>query len=136
MTAPVLLTSDFTTEEIHATPVAQTLMAIALEVRDLAHLSDRLQTLISTALVLDGSTDADHLREFQAIDLIVQRLHGVAIFVERLSDLAPLSWRLNAADAALHVSLNDLARRLSSVSQPSSPVNANAGADDGYELFA
>ena len=136
MTVPPLLTPDLQTEEVHFTPLAQTLMAVALEVRDLAQLSDRLQVLISTALVFDGSAHADHLREFQAIDLIVQRLQGVAIFVESLSSLSPLGWRLNAAEAASQVSLTDLARRLSSLSAISAQTDANVGAADGYELFA
>jgi hypothetical protein len=88
-------------EDTHGPAVAQTLMAVALEIKDLARVSDRLQSLISTALVFDGSANADHVREFQAIDLLVQRLHGVAIFMEALSDLAPLSWRLSAGDACL-----------------------------------
>jgi hypothetical protein len=120
-------------DEAPAEGVAQTLMAVALEVRDLARMSDRLQTLISTALVFDGSAHADHLREFQAIDLLVQRLHGVAIFVESLSELTPPGWRLNTGIAAAEVPLTDLARRLSGLSDRS--ASAGAGADDGYELF-
>jgi hypothetical protein len=136
MTAQALSTSDFLPEDGHVPPVAQTLRAVALEVKDLALLTDRLQTLIGVALVFDGSTHADHMREFQAIDLLVQRLQGVAIFMQSLSDLVPLGWRLSVGEAAARVPLTDLARRLSGLPDPPSHTDANAGADDGYELFA
>lgn len=93
-------------------PLARTLTAVAAEVADLAALSDQLQSLVSGALVADTATHADHLREFQAIDLLVQRLQGVSVFMAGLARAAPDDWRLDAASAAAEVALTDLARRL------------------------
>jgi len=95
-------------------PLSTTLSAVALEINDLAHLSDRLQTLISGALAADSSANPEHLREFQAIDLLVQRLHGVGIFMNALAGSIPEDWRVAAAAAASNVPLGDLARRLGS----------------------
>jgi hypothetical protein len=94
-------------------PVAETLSAVALEVNELAHLSDRLQAMISGALINDGATNDDHLREFQAIDLLVQRLHGVSTFVTALANATPGEWKVDAAGATADVVLSALAQRLS-----------------------
>jgi hypothetical protein len=117
-------------------PLTETLTALATEIGELARLSDRLQFLISAALVADGAANADHLREFQAIDLLVQRLHGVTNFVESLSALMPAGWRIDAAAAASRVSLTDLARRLSG--QSPAPLDSSSSDDDDgdFELFA
>jgi len=93
-------------------PLSTTLSAVALEINDLARLSDRLQTLISGALAADSSANPEHLREFQAIDLLVQRLHGVGIFMDALAGSISEDWRVAAAAAAANVPLGDLARRL------------------------
>lgn len=95
-----------------AQPVASLLAAVAVEVNDLARLSDSLQSLISSALVADCGTDIGHLREFQAIDLLVQRLQGVAAYVEELSRAAAADWRLDPASALARLTLADLARCL------------------------
>jgi hypothetical protein len=46
------------------TPLAQTLAVVATELADMAVVSDRLQALISDALLADGAAEADHVREF------------------------------------------------------------------------
>jgi hypothetical protein len=96
-------------------PLPTTLCAVAGEISELAQLSDRLQALISAALLADGSTDPDHIKEFQAIDLLVQSLHGVATFLGALADSTSTEWRVDAAAAASDVLLTDLARRLGGV---------------------
>ncbi len=93
-------------------PMVQVLEAIAGELAQMAQAGDRLQLLISAALVSDGRQNAEHLREFQSIDLLVQRLHGVAIFTGCLAAVTPGDWGIDAASAAVAVPLSDLARRL------------------------
>jgi hypothetical protein len=121
----------------HAAPAAgsvvEVLQAMASELSQMAQVSDRLQLLISAALVADGAANAEHMREFQAIDLLVQRLHGTAIFTECLAAIASPDWRIDALAAAAAVPLSDLARRLGGESDaPARPGHA----DDGdLELF-
>jgi hypothetical protein len=126
---------DHTGAHGDAAPVSQTLLAVAQEIGDLARVSDRLQVLISEALIADGTTNADHLLEFQAIDLLVQRLHGVSSFLETLADLAPADWRLDSVAAASNVLLTALANRLSG-QDGASDLGSEASGDDGeIELF-
>jgi hypothetical protein len=115
-------------------PVAETLSAVALEVNELAHLSDRLQTMISGALINDGATNDDHLREFQAIDLLVQRLHGVSTFVRALANATPVEWTVDAAGATADVVLSALAQRLSGLPHVAEPavLNEEAGSMDFF----
>jgi hypothetical protein len=80
--------------------------------------------VISAALVADSSAHPDHLRDFQAIDYLVQRLHGVAAFMDALAvSAAAQDWRVDAAAAAARLPLSDLANRLGG-------AHASAGAVD------
>jgi hypothetical protein len=115
-------------------PLGDTLDAVASEVTDLALISDRLQALISVALIADGTSNSDHMREFQAIDLLVQRLHGVAVFLGALARDTPCEWRANAAAAATDVALTDLALRLTGASlKPVEQAEPDSSGD--LELF-
>jgi hypothetical protein len=109
---------------------------LAEEIGDLARLSDRLQSLISAALLADGSANPDHVKEFQAIDLLVQRLHGVATFVDALAAATPVDWRVDAAAAAAGVPLGDLARRLGGLGAPAGASDQTRPAETGdLDLF-
>jgi hypothetical protein len=111
--------------------LSATLRTMAAELQRLAEISDGLQPLVSAALVADGATNHDHVREFQAMDFLVQHLHGVSAFAAALADGAPDGWRLDAADAATCVSLTDLAKRLAgqAAADPKDEV------EDDFELF-
>ena len=104
--------TERTRPDVCGEPVVTALSAVAREVAQMAAVSDELQVLISAALVADGSSSAEHLREFQAIDLLVQRLQGVATFMEGLAARASPDWRIDVNGAAAAVPLSDLARRL------------------------
>jgi hypothetical protein len=112
--------------------LALTLETTAREIADMARLSDRLQELISVALLSDATRDPGHVREFQAIDRLVQHLHGVALFVSALSDAVPETWRVDAERAAGEVPLHDLALRLAGVVGPD--LRAAAPSDQGGDL--
>ena len=117
-------------------PVVDALVAVGREIAALAEVSDRLQGLISAALVADGSRNADHMREFQAIDLLVQRLQGVSIFVEAMASQASPEWRMDAVGAAAKVPLSDLARRLTGDIEGPCVLRSEPGVDDGeLDLF-
>jgi hypothetical protein len=133
MSAAVPSVSD--PEQTPLTPVVETLSAVAGEVRALAQLGDRLQALISVALVADSMTHVDHVREFQAIDLLAQRLHGVSSFIDALADGAPTEWTLDAAAAAAHITLSDLAKRLGGSAKASVTPAADPADMGDLELF-
>jgi hypothetical protein len=112
--------------------MTEILTAVASEVAELAVLSDRLQALISAALMAQGARDAEQMRQFQAIDLLVQRLHGVSVFIEGLRAVTPSAWQVDPSRAAAAVALSDLARRLAGIGpEPSSEADASGD----LELF-
>ncbi len=113
----------------------ETLRTVAAEVSHLADMSDRLQALISSALLADTTTNAGHLKEFQAIDLLVQRLHGVAIFISALAETTHPDWRVDAAAAAANIPLSDLARRLSGAAPTERAREDEPLSDGDLELF-
>ncbi len=115
-------------------PMSETLAAAALEVSELAQMSDRLQALISVALIADATND-DHLREFQAIDLLVQRLHGVSIFMKALAGASPHHWQVDAKEATSGVVLSALADRLSGTVAESEPPPSSEDTSSGSMDF-
>ncbi len=115
--------------------MSQTLTAVATEVTELAVLGDQLQILVSSALMSDGATHAAHMREFQAIDLLVQRLQGVSVFMHGLARATPADWRLDAAPMAAQVALADLGRRLTGEACTNDTLSRNAGSVGDCELF-
>jgi hypothetical protein len=115
--------------------VASTLAAVAQEMERLARIGDRIQDLISGALLADIATTPEHVRDIQAIDLLVQHLDGIATFLSGLSDRADPQWRVDAAGAVLNVPLQDLADKLSGHLRT---VDADADStvqDDDLDLF-
>jgi len=116
-------------------PVFVTLAAVAAELSELALMSDQLQEAASRALFEAGAAPVEGLREFQSLDLLGQRLRGVAGFLDELAKVAPRGWRLDVKRASAGVTLSDLARRLSSAE-----ASAGEGCDDNahcgdLELF-
>ena len=122
-----------------ADPIVDGLAAVGYEIASLAEVADRLQSLIGAALVADSRRNADHLREFQAIDLLVQRLQGVSVFVDALARQTSPYWRVDLTEAASGVALSDLARRLTGEEALPPLCDEDKGADEGdggdCELF-
>jgi hypothetical protein len=92
--------------------VASTLATVAQEMERLARIGDHIQDLISGALLADIAATPEHVRDIQAIDLLVQHLRGIATFLSGLSDRAEPQWLVDTAGAALNVPLQDLADKL------------------------
>jgi hypothetical protein len=118
-------------------PLFNTLLSVAVEVHSLAESANNLQTLICDTVVPGLVDNVAHQREIQAVDLLVQRLQGVAAFVGALAGLTPLDWHVDAASAAATVRLSDLADRLAAASLVTTATGRPDDADSGeLELFA
>jgi hypothetical protein len=103
-------------------PIIEILGRVAAELTDLAKSVDRLHCLVE-------NIDRDHIverRSFihsaQAIDIIEQRLSGLAHFVLELGELMPGHWEVVSHTAAENVKLSELSARLSN----KEPVDSTA----------
>ena len=112
-------------------PLAEPLGLAAIELADLARLSDRLQSSVARLTADLGPPDSGFLTEVQAIDLLSQRLEGMAAFLRVLAASAPTHVMTDVHAAVMGLTLAEQARRLSGApAQPAEP------ADDGeLQLF-
>ncbi len=88
------------------------LAILGKEIRELGQLTEQLQTTLGPAL-LRIVDDVDCHKNVQLLDLVSQRLGGISAFLHSLAPLVPPSWHIDSTVALRHVSLSDLARRLS-----------------------
>ena len=102
-------------------PFAASLDMVAREVADLADLADQVQALIVRLAGGAGAADAVVLIEAQAIDLLSQRLGGLAAFVRALAEAAPQDLPADVAHAVSALTLAEQARRLSGALPASTP---------------
>ena len=99
--------------------LADVLLGVRRELDASAVLSRSMQDAASA--LLHASPQAPSLSvELQGLDLLAQRLDGLANFVAALADQVDASVRVDASDAAREVSLGDLAHRLQ-LSVPPNP---------------
>ncbi|HZZ33728.1 MAG TPA: hypothetical protein VFE10_17230 [Phenylobacterium sp.] len=94
-------------------PLAEPLQMAAIELADLARLSDRLQSSILRLTVGLGPLDAEFVTEVQAVDLLSQRLEGMAAFLRSLAASTPCDATTDVHAAVMGLTLADQARRLS-----------------------
>lgn len=112
-------------------PLAEPLALAAIELADLARLSDRLQSSVARLTADLGPPDSGFLTEVQAIDLLSQRLDGMAAFLRVLAASAPTHVTTDVHAAVMGLTLAEQARRLSGA-----PAQAAEPADDGeLQLF-
>lgn len=104
------------------------LLVLRRELLALQDLSTDAQLVMSFALQ-QASLDPGQWSRAQSLDLITQRLNGLAVFAGDLSESLPPSWMVNAADAVQRVSLSDLANRMA-CGEPEADRDATA-----IELF-
>ncbi len=90
------------------------LQAFEAELYDLARLAESAQSTLSNAL-LHAAGDADCHREAQMLDLLTQRLYGMAGFLTTLAPGIPPVWQVDTTEAVKTVSLRHLADRLNGV---------------------
>ena len=103
--------------------------AVGDEIRDLGQMLDQLQSALSPILLHVAQDPAQH-RNAQALDLLTQRLHALASFMQAREAQVPPSWRLDLAAPLGQVTLSDLALRLNG--QAGSEPEQAAGM---FELF-
>jgi hypothetical protein len=94
-------------------PLAEPLRLAAIELADLARLSDQLQRAIVRLTERHGAPDADFLTEAQAADLLSQRLEGMAAFLRVIAASAPENATTDVYAAVMNLTLAEQARRLS-----------------------
>lgn len=94
-------------------PLAEPLRLAAIELADLARLSDQLQRAIGRLTESRGAPDAAFLTEAQAADLLSQRLEGMAAFLRVLAASAPENVTTDVYAAVMNLTLAEQARRLS-----------------------
>lgn len=94
-------------------PLAEPLRLAAIELADLARLSDRLQGSIARLTADLGPPDSGFLTEVQAVDLLSQRLEGMAAFLRVLAATAPQDVTTDVHAAVMGLTLAEQARRLS-----------------------
>jgi hypothetical protein len=94
-------------------PLAEPLRLAAIELADLAQLSDQLQRAIGRLTESQGAPDADFLTEVQAADLLSQRLEGMAAFLRVIAASAPENVTTDVYAAVMNLTLAEQARRLS-----------------------
>jgi hypothetical protein len=98
------------------------LARLGAECAELGQLAEQLQAVLGPAL-LRIVDDADCHRNVQSLDLMAQRLAGVAAFLTALRAQVPPAWSADADAAARGVTLSELARRL----------RGEPGADHGHD---
>ncbi|THD59932.1 hypothetical protein [Phenylobacterium sp.] len=113
-------------------PLAEPLNLAAIELADLARLSDRLQTSIARLTADRGTPDSGFLTEVQAVDLLSQRLEGMAAFLRVLAASAPTNVTTDVHAAVMGLTLAEQARRLSGAQ----PAPAALVDDGELQLFA
>lgn len=111
-------------------PLAEPLRLAAIELADLARLSDRLQQSIARLTAKLGPPDAGFLTEVQAVDLLSQRLDGMAAFLRVLAAGAPEDVTADVHAAVMGLTLAEQARRLSGPHEPT-----EAAAHGELQLF-
>lgn len=103
-------------------PIAEPLRLAAIELAELAELSDRLQHVLGRLTAQFGPPDAGFITEAQAADLLSQRLMGMAAFLRAIAKAAPEGATADVHAAVMDLTLAEQARRLSGPHPPSEPA--------------
>ena len=105
------------------------------ELRAIAASVDELEHVVGAALTLAGSgaPSNSHILELQSLDVVRQKVAGVADFLDALNETIPQAWRVDAEAAARVITLSDMAARLAGVETEMD--RANFAAPEAYDLF-
>ncbi len=93
-------------------PLSEPLRLAAEEIAELARMAEDLQHTIARATEASGSPGLQLMTEFQAADLLSQRLAGIAMFLNVIADSAPETAVTDVDAAVLDLTLAEQARRL------------------------
>ena len=113
--------------------IADVVRAVGREVADLGRLACDLQAVLSP-LEPARRQASQAVEAFQSLDLLTQRLQGVATFLEAFAPSLSPSWMGDAAAAARGVTLSDLAQRLARPCN-GAPVTKTKELEASFELF-
>jgi len=94
-------------------PLAEPLSLAAQELSDLARMGDDLQGVVARLAAQAGCRDAELMAEAQAVDMLSQRLTGMAAFLSALASAAPQGVTTDVHAAVMDLTLAEQARRLS-----------------------
>ena len=93
-------------------PLVDVLHATAREATSLGQLACDLQAALSPLERTAGHAQ-QKVEDLQSLDLLVQRLYGLADFLNALVPSLPIEWTSDVSKAAQVVTLSDMAQRLS-----------------------
>ena len=93
-------------------PIGEPLRLAALEVGEMAQMSQRLQALVA-ALASGSARGAAVSMEAQNADYLTQRLEGLQAFLQVLAEAAPIGVDIDVSQAVIGLLLAEQARRLS-----------------------
>jgi len=108
-------------------PLATVLDGASRELRALARMAIQVQCLVSELALEVAPTDTAGLKGLQQLDRVTQSIAGIASFLEALAATAPAGCELDAASAARHVDVADLASRLSLADAAPVPSHRSTG---------
>jgi hypothetical protein len=114
-------------------PLANALGRTTSELRAIVASVDDLEHAVGAMLSPSPTPSNTHIQELQSLDMIRQRVAGIADFLEALNETVPEIWRVDANSAARLVTLADMAARLSGAETDTD--RANFAAPEAYELF-
>lgn len=101
-------------------PLAELLVTLNGELLALLGMAEVAQSVMGAALE-HAPPDLQGRMQAQCLDLLTQRLHGLAAFVLVLAPSLPVTWHVDPAHAASQVVLADLAGRLQGVAVADGP---------------
>lgn len=94
---------------------------ISSELVDVAQLIERLEPLLSNGRSTEFLASPDHMRVMQGIDLAVQKTHGLADFLNGISERLEPHHLIDITTALNLITLEDMKRRLkASIHEPAS----------------
>ncbi len=94
-------------------PATELLARLRTEMVEIASAADGLQGLVGgLAVHLDGEERNLFMIRVQDLDLLVQRLQGMAAFLHALEPSVPAEWTLDPAEALSGLLLSEQARAL------------------------
>lgn len=116
-------------------PLVDVLYSIECELSELGQLAHRVQDVISSVILSEAATDIDKFRDAQALDLLAQRVFGLAQFLRDFAPELPTAWRADPTRAASSVTVLELSRRLALA--PHAPIQGYQDeAESGdFEMF-
>jgi hypothetical protein len=111
---------------------AATLFRTARELRKVMAMVEDLEDVVGQAISRAGQAETNQMLELQKLDHLLQKIMGVADFLDALASAMPREWRVDALAASRSVLLADLGAKLGAEAASRAPVVPLA---DAYEVF-